>query len=117
MVCVWLGESSSYSCSTVLSGPAWVLLNRIYKPYYVHILFGQSSFRSLLPSAGNAVRTTRGRGRSQPRPRAFLALSALARDRIAATRLQCELSQVAVDIDFSTAAEGEREVESSASAL
>ena len=28
--CTWLGEISSCSCLTVLPGPAWLLLNKIY---------------------------------------------------------------------------------------
>ena len=30
-LCTWLGEIYSCSCLTVLPGPAWVLLNKIYK--------------------------------------------------------------------------------------
>ena len=30
-LCTWFGENSSCSCFTVLSGPAWVLLNKICK--------------------------------------------------------------------------------------
>ena len=33
-VCTWLREISSCSCLTVLPGPAWVLLSKIYKPLF-----------------------------------------------------------------------------------
>ena len=31
--CTWLREISSYSCLTVLPGPAWLLLNKICIPF------------------------------------------------------------------------------------
>ena len=31
ILCTWFGEIYSCSCLTVLPGPAWVLLNKIYK--------------------------------------------------------------------------------------
>ena len=31
--CTWLGEISSCSCLTFLTGPGWVLLSKIYKPF------------------------------------------------------------------------------------
>ena len=33
MVCMWLWEICSCSCLSVLPGPAWVLLSKIYKPF------------------------------------------------------------------------------------
>ena len=33
-VCTWLREISSCSCLTVLPGPAWLLLNKTYKPLF-----------------------------------------------------------------------------------
>ena len=33
MAFTWLGEISSCSCLTLLPGPAWVLLSKIYKPF------------------------------------------------------------------------------------
>ena len=33
-VCTWLQEISSFSCLTVLPGPAWLLLNKICVPLF-----------------------------------------------------------------------------------
>ena len=33
MACTWFGEICSCCCVTVLLGPAWVLLSKIYKPF------------------------------------------------------------------------------------
>ena len=33
MACTWFGEICSCCCLTVLLGPAWVLLSKIYKPF------------------------------------------------------------------------------------
>ena len=32
-LCTWLGEISSSSCFTLLLGPVWVLLSKIFKPF------------------------------------------------------------------------------------
>ena len=33
MACTWFGEICSCCCLTVLLGPAWALLSKIYKPF------------------------------------------------------------------------------------
>ena len=33
MACTWFGEICSCCCLTVLLGPAWVLLSKIYKTF------------------------------------------------------------------------------------
>ena len=40
MACTWFGAICSRCCLTVLLGPAWVLLSKIYNPFpgslYIH---------------------------------------------------------------------------------
>ena len=43
MACTWFGEICSCCCLTVLLGPAWVLLSKIYKPFAGSLYF-QSAF-------------------------------------------------------------------------
>ena len=49
MVGTWLGEISSRSCLAVLPDSAWVLLNKIYQPFFTSLYTGEECCCLLCP--------------------------------------------------------------------
>ena len=44
MVGMWLGEIRSCSCLAVLPDSAWVLLNKIYQPFFTSLYFNFKAY-------------------------------------------------------------------------
>ena len=53
MVGTWLGEIRSCSCLAVLPDSAWILLNKIYQPFFTSLYKFESLQLNFMPEGAN----------------------------------------------------------------